>query len=68
LRLCGLRRRLGKSFDLAVIYGVELLEKHLPGASDYLTFLQQRPHVQQTAADRAVALQVFLDLGTDYAG
>jgi len=50
------------------IYGVDLLEKHLPGASDYLAFLQQRPHVQKTTADRAVALQVFLDLGTDYAG
>jgi glutathione S-transferase len=49
------------------IYGVDLLEKHLPGASDYFDFLQQRPHVQKTTADRAVALQVFLALGTDYA-
>ena len=50
------------------IYGVDLLEKNLPGASDYLDFLRQRPHVQKTIADRAVALQVFLALGTDYAG
>ena len=50
------------------IYGVDLLEIHLPGASDYLAFLHQRPHVQKTIADRAVALQVFRSLGTDYAG
>ena len=50
------------------IYGVDLLEIHLRGASDYLDFLRQRPHVQKTTADRAVALQAFLALGTDYAG
>jgi glutathione S-transferase len=50
------------------IFGVDLLEKHLPGASDYFEFLHQRPHVQKTTADRAVALQDFRALGTDYAG
>lgn len=44
---------------LQKIYGEDLITKHLPAIADYLALVESRPHVQQVAADRALALEAF---------
>jgi glutathione S-transferase len=43
------------------IYGKDLVTEHIPGFAAYLKTMESRPHVQQVAKDRDVALKAFFE-------
>ena len=44
------------------IYGLDLLEEHLPQAKEYLRMIGERPHARQVNADRKAAMDAFASL------
>jgi glutathione S-transferase len=52
----------------SIIYGEDMLERHLPQAAAYMQFMEARPHVQTMLAERAAAMAAFLQTGVKYDG
>jgi len=50
------------------IFGIDMLKRHVPRAEDYMAFMDTRPHIQSTMADREVALAAFASLDVPYDG
>jgi glutathione S-transferase len=42
------------------VFGTDMVAAHIPSVTNYMQFIETRPHVQKVAADRTVAMAKFL--------
>ena len=50
------------------IYGVNMLDRHVPGAARYMAMMDERPHIRTMMAQRADAMTAFIATNVPYDG